>query len=237
MLRLRRLTQLLFVLCACAFISALLSIVIYRVLSMTALPFQDASVINDIKALEDISKLREIAVLLVGVSTELRTSGDTLAKWGLGFVLIWSAILGAITSAIYRQIRKVQNVVEMQLAETENLFDLALAGKLELWKVFWGGYVALSFVSMAAFAGIVKLLLPTGADTQSSFLLSVLVGPIVLAIPIAIYLCCATLVWRSASNTSSPLWHYTAKAVVIVCTVLPLLKSVYITGVILKLYG
>lgn len=237
MLRLRRLTQLLIVLCMAAFISALLSFAFHRVLSMSAMPFPSTTLINDLQALEDIGKLREVAILLVRATAEVRTGGEMLVQWGLGFVLVWSLILGVITAAVYRQIGKVQSATEIKEAEKESLLDRACAGKLELWKVFWGGYISLSCVLTVAAVGVFQLLRNIGSDTQASFLLNALVGPIVLAIPMAIYFCCAALVWRSAPNTTSPLWGYAARSAVIVLTVVPLLKCIYSASVFLKLFS
>jgi prepilin signal peptidase PulO-like enzyme (type II secretory pathway) len=157
MLRIRRLTQLLIALCASAFLSALISFAIYRFLSMTALPLSGSSIVDDIRNLEDIGKLKEFTVLLISAAFDLRESGATLAKWGLGFVLVWSFILGTVALATYCQICKAS--IAPAYPEVENFIDRALAGKLELWKVFWGGYVALSLLLFFISGSILKLLL------------------------------------------------------------------------------
>ena len=107
MLRIRRLTQLLIALCVSAFLSALISIVIYRVLSMTALPLSGPNIVNDIRGIEDINKLREVTIAFLSAAFDLRESGATSVKWSLGFVLIWSTILGSVAVVTYRQICKV----------------------------------------------------------------------------------------------------------------------------------
>jgi hypothetical protein len=105
-LRVRRLVQLMIALCASALLSALISLVFYRILSLTSLPLSESNMANDIRGIEDIGKLKELAVALIGVSIELRNSGETLTKWGLGFVLVWSTILGTVALTTYREITK-----------------------------------------------------------------------------------------------------------------------------------
>jgi hypothetical protein len=237
MLRIRRLTQLLIALCASAFLSALISLVIYRVLSMTVLPLSGQDIVNDIRSIEDINKLKEVTVTFLNAAFDLRDSGVISVKWGLGFVLVWSAVIGSVAFATYRQICRVSIAPDALSPEVENFVDRALAGSLELWKVFWGGYVAVSLLLLMTSGGILKFLTQIGSGSKSLFLFNVLAGPIALSIPITIYLLCALLVWRSASNTSSVAWHYLAKAVVVACTVVPLIKGIYVTSTILLAFG
>lgn len=233
MLCIRRLTQLLIALCASAFLSALISFGIYHVLSITALPSSSSQsdFVNAINSVEDIKKLKESIFVFINAAFDLREKGASLVKWGLGFVLVWSLILGSVALATYRQICKHSSTPTPP--EVENFIDLALSGKLELWKVFWGGYVALSALVFLISGGVLQWLVPTGS-TKSSFLFNVLVGPIALSIPATIYLFSALLVWKSAPNTSSVAWHYLAKTVVIVNTVIPLLKSIMVASAILR---
>ena len=232
MLRIRRLIQLLIALCAAAFVSSWISFVIYRVLSMTALPLSGSNIANDVGKIEDIARLKEVTIALFGVASELRDSGALLAKWGLGFVLAWSIILGATALVAYREVCKTS--IASTRPEVENFVDLALAGKLELWKVFWGGYVVLSLLLFLVSGSVLKLLTQVGSATNSLFLLNAIAGPIALSIPITIYLLSALLVWRSAANTSSVAWHYLAKAVVIIVTIFPLIRSIIATSAFLR---
>lgn len=230
-LRVRRLVQLMIALCASAFLSALISFALYRILSLTALPLSGSNIANDIQSINDIGKLKELSVAFVGLSTELRNSGETLTKWGLGFVLVWSTILGTVALTTYREITKASKApIEPAV---ENVFDRALAGKLELWKVFWGGYVALSLLLFFIFIVTAHLFTQVEA-IKSSFLFNALACPIALSIPYTFYLLCALLVWRSASNTSSVVWCYLAKAFVIVFTAFPIIRSVYAVSVALR---
>jgi hypothetical protein len=232
MLRIRRLTQLLIALCASAFVSAWISFAFYRVLSMTALPLAGIDIANDIGNVDDIATLKEVTIALYSVASELRDSGALLAKWGLGFVLVWSIILGTLSLVTYREVCKTSLVPTHP--EIENFIDRALAGKLELWKVFWGGYVALSLLLFFISGSVLKFLTQVGSATNSLFLLNAIAGPIALSVPITIYLLSALLVWKSAANTFSIAWHYLAKAVVIVVTIVPLIRSVIATNAFLR---
>lgn len=225
MLRLRRLLQLLIAMCSTAFLSALISLLIYRVYSMTALSSSGSDILNGLKEIHDIDKLREISSVLVRAGYELRDSSAFLVNWGLGFVLIWSFILGLAAVATYRQARKV--LVAPDAAEPESIIDQALAGKLALVKIFWGGYVALSLLLFFLTSAALKLL-PTMEGDGTSLLINLLVAPIVLSIPVTMQWACAILVWRCASNASSLVWNYLAKLVVIAATVIPLIKGIYI---------
>jgi hypothetical protein len=232
MLRIRRLTQLLIALCASAFVSALISFVIYRVLCMTVLPLSGSDIVNGIRSVEDIAKVKETTIVFISAAYQLRDNGASLAKWGLGFVLVWSIILGTLALVTYREVCKAS--IAPAHPEAENFIDRALAGKLELWKVFWGGYVALSLLLFFIFGSVLKLLTQVGSATSSLFLLNVIAGPIALSVPITIYLLSALLVWQSASNTSSAAWRYLAKAVVIVVTIVPLIRGIIAISAVLQ---
>lgn len=225
MLRLRRLTQLMMALCVSAFLSALISLIIYRVLSMTAMPIQSIELTNGIQEIQDIERLRGFTLALIRSGIDLRDGGATLANWGLGFVLIWSSILGLVAFVTYRQACKVLDTPDVP--ETGNFIDKALSGKLELTKIFWRGYVTVSLL-LALISDAILKFLPAFTVNESSFLITALIAPIAMAIPATIYLTCAFLVWRCASNTSSIWWSYLARLVVIFVTVLPLIKGVYL---------
>ena len=218
MLRLRRQIQLMIALCVAAFLSALISLIIYRVLAMTMVSTDYVEITNGLREIQDIEPLRKIALTLVQAGVELREAGSTLALWGLGFVLIWSLILGLTAFASYRQACKVGVGSDAPVAES--IIDLALAGKLALVKMFWGGYVSLLLLFWLISFAIFQFL-PLFKTSDISFLTIALFAPIALAIPATIKLSCAILVWRCAANTSSVMWGYLAKLAVLTFTVIP----------------
>lgn len=218
MLRLRRLSQLMIALCATAFLSALASLIIYRVLAMTSISTDHVEITNGLREIQDIEPLRKIALTLVQAGVELREAGSTLALWGLGFVLIWSLILGLTAFASYRQACKVG--VGIDAPEAENIIDQALAGKLALVKMFWSGYVTLLLLFWLISFAIFQFL-PLFKTSDISFLTIALFVPIALAVPAIMQLSCAILVWRCSANTSSVMWGYLAKLAVLTLTVIP----------------
>jgi len=224
MLRIRRLTQLLIALCACAFISALVSLVIYRVLSMTHAATITPEILADISNINDIEVIKKFILPFVAAANELRAGADLLASWGLLFVLIWASLLGFVTLVLYRQVTST-SLAEVNAID-ENLIDRALAGKLELWKIFWGLYVALSLALGLLFSELVTILVSAGSF-GSHGVASLIAVPIVLAIPTTLHIISAILVWQSAKNTSRIYWTYLARAAVIAFTIFPIFRGVY----------
>ena len=224
MLRIRRLTQLLIALCACAFISALISLVIYRVLSMTHATTITPEILADVSNINDIEVIKKFILPFVAAANELRAGADLLASWGLLFVLIWASLLGLVTIILYRQITST-SLAEVNAID-ENLIDRALAGKLELWKIFWGLYVTMSLVLGFIFSELVTRLV-NASSLATHGVASLIAVPIVLAIPTTLHIISAILVWQSAKNTSRIYWTYLARAAVIAFTIFPIFRGVY----------
>ncbi len=222
MLRIRRLTQLLLALCACAFISACISLGIYRFFSIQTGRKITPEILAEISNINDINVIKSFFLPFVAAATELRDSADQLAGWGLSFVLIWACLLGFVAIALYRQITMTQSTeIHVQF---ENSLDRALAGKLELWKIFWGGYVvfllAMQLISNKLFALLTSII-----DVHG--LTSLITVPIAIAIPVTLHFIAAILVWQSAKNTSRVVWTYLARLVVVAFTVLPSSIGIY----------
>jgi hypothetical protein len=224
MLRIRRLTQLLMALCACAFISALISLVIYRVLSMTHAATISPDVLADISNINDIEVLKQILLPFIAAADELRTGADLLASWGLSFVLIWASLLGFVTLVLYRQVTST-SLAEVNAID-ENVIDRALAGKLELWKIFWALYVTLS-LALGLIFGELATILVNASSLATHGVASLIAVPIVLAIPTTLHIISAILVWQSAKNTSRIYWTYLARAAVIAFTIFPIFRGIY----------
>jgi hypothetical protein len=224
MLRIRRLTQLLIALCACAFISALISLVIYRVLSMTHAATISPEILADISNIKDIEVVKKILLAFIAAANELRTGADLLASWGLSFVLIWASLLGFVAIILYRQITTSQQA-EVD-TRNESMIDRALAGKLELWKIFWGLYVTLSLALGLIFSALVTILV-SASSLATHGVASLIAVPIALAIPSTLHFISAILVWQSAKNTTRIYWAYLARAAVIAFTIFPIFRGIY----------
>lgn len=223
MLRIRRLTQLLLALCACAFISALMSLGLYRLFAIKAVNQLSPEMLAEISNIQDINVIKSFFLPFVTLATELRDSADQLAGWGLSFVIIWASLIGFVAIALYRQIITTQQI-EIN-PQTENTIDRAFAGKIELWKIFWGVYVilllAMQLIASKLFATFTELISLYGTA-------SLILMPIGLAIPVTMHLLAALLVWKSATNTSHRFWTYLARTVVLAVTVLPSIRGIYI---------
>jgi hypothetical protein len=211
-------------LCACAFISALISLVIYRVLSMTHAATISPDVLADISNINDIEVLKQILLPFIAAADELRTGADLLASWGLSFVLIWASLLGFVTLVLYRQVTST-SLAEVNAID-ENVIDRALAGKLELWKIFWALYVTLSLALGFIFSELVTILV-NASSLATHGVASLIAVPIVLAIPTTLHIISALLVWQSAKNTSRIYWTHLARAAVIAFTIFPIFSGVY----------
>lgn len=223
MLRIRRLTQLLLALCACAFISALMSLGLYRLFAIKAVNQLSPEMLAEISNIQDINVIKSFFLPFVTLATELRDSADRLAGWGLSFVIIWASLIGFVAIALYRQIITTQQIETNP--QTENTIDRAFAGKIELWKIFWGVYVilllAMQLIASKLFATFTELISLYGTA-------SLILIPIGLAIPVTMHLLAALLVWKSATNTSHRFWTYLARTVVLAVTVLPSIRGIYI---------
>ncbi|WP_395007271.1 hypothetical protein [Undibacterium sp.] len=181
-------------------------------------------VLTDISNTNDIEVLKQILLPFLAAAHELRTGADLLASWGLSFVLIWAALLGSVTIILYRQITSTSQT-EVNAID-ESMVDLALAGRLDLWKIFWGLYVTLSLALGFIFSELVTILVSAGSF-GSHGVASLIAVPIVLAIPTTLHVISAILVWQSAKNTSRIYWTYLARAAVIAFTIFPIFRGVY----------
>ena len=181
-------------------------------------------ILADISNINDIEVIKKFILPFVAAANELRAGADLLASWGLLFVLIWASLLGFVTLVLYRQVTST-SLAEVNAID-ENLIDRALAGKLELWKIFWGLYVALSLALGLLFSELVTILVSAGSF-GSHGVASLIAVPIVLAIPTTLHIISAILVWQSAKNTSRIYWTYLARAAVIAFTIFPIFRGVY----------
>lgn len=222
MLRAKRIGQLQIALCLWAFMSAYLSLVIFRVLERVALPVSVNNLARAISDNQDIETVRTVCVQVLDASSELRDNGIFLAYWGLGFALLWSCILGITAVFHHRQLRRSH--LPHQQAESENVVDLALMGKLELWKAFWGFFVGLTFASALVIYGAGSLLLKSGA-LESFRQVTLVVFPIVGAVPMTLVCVSALAAWRCAPNTSRVVWRVLARTTIATWASYSLIKS------------
>ena len=181
-------------------------------------------ILADISNINDIEVIKKFILPFVAAANELHAGADLLASWGLLFVLIWASLLGFVTLVLYRQVTS-RSLAEVNAID-ENLIDRALAGKLELWKIFWSLYVTLS-LALGLIFGELATILVNASSLATHGVASLIAVPIVLAIPTTLHVISAILVWQSAKNTSRIYWTYLARAAVIAFTIFPIFRGIY----------
>ncbi len=222
MLSTKRASHILIAVSAWAFVSAVASLLIVKVVYMTALPTSLPNLTSDINSIQDLAALKKISVLLVGSVAAQREAGWLLVSWGLWFVATWSAIFGLASAFLYRQLA-VTNVAEDSRSK-ETILDLALAGKLELWKAFWGLYIALPLAATLVVYGLIAFL-KSSQVVEPTKVVDLILTPMAYSAVLVIFWGGAIVAWRCSANTSRAAWRYLARIAIVLYTVVPLAKS------------
>jgi hypothetical protein len=230
MLRTRRIVQLQTALCLWAFLSAYIAFVFHRILEAVALPRVMTNLASGIAGLQEIDTVKKVCVLVVEGSVDVRDNGAFLAALGLGFVMALSVIVCATAGLLYRELQRSKD--SRETSETENTVDLALSGRLALWKTFWGFYVGVSLLSALAINGAASLLMKHGAFEDSRWL-NFVAMPVAMAIPLTLSFISAYAVWRCAPNTERAVWRYLARIAVVLFSGVPVIQSLGAFGFIL----
>lgn len=217
----RRLSQILVALSAWFFVAALFSLVIVRILSFAALPNSLANLSNDIRNLQDINTLKEVCVLLVDGARDQRESSWTLVVWGFGFVASWSAIFGIVSLRLFSKL-SIQGSVAMPA--DASFFDDAIDGEVELWKAFWGVYIALPLI-VAAFVGGCVFLLKKLYVADPFNALFLVVSSLAFSAVVVTSWWGAAIAWRCSRNTSHMMWHYLARIAIVFYTCIPAITA------------
>ena len=222
MLAAKRASQILLALSAWAFVSAALSLLLIKTVYVTALPVSLPGLASDINTIQDLAALRKISILLVNSVSAQKEAGWLIVSWGLWFVAVWSAMFAVASSFLYR--RLVVSEISEKPQLTAHFLDLALAGKLELWKAFWGLYIALPVaVSFVAF-GLISLLKRTHV-VEPAQVADLILTPLAYSAVLVIFFGAAIIAWRCSANTSRTTWRYLAKIAIVLYTAVPLIKS------------
>ncbi len=223
----KRASQILIALSAWAFVSAIASLLIFKIVYISALPTSLPNLTNDINNIQDFVVLKKISLLLAESVTTQKETGWLIASWGLWFVATWSAIFGVTTMLLYRQLTKT-NPTEEQCSK-ETILDLALTGKLELWKAFWVFYIALPAVASLTVYQILAILRRTHV-IEPTKVADLILTPLAYSAVLVIFLGAAIVVWRCSTNTPSITWRYLVRGSIILFTVIPLAKSAILLG-------
>ena len=230
----RRISLLMVAFSAWMFIAAVWSLMMTKVLlSASAVRVaQSSDIRNGIARIDDIETLRKICLAVLDSSHATEQVSWLLLSWGVGFVLVCSAVFGITAYCLQRQLGVVEAATSASGAA--RLFDAAFAGKLESWKAFWGGYVFLPFLAMIVIGGSWFLMKSHGLIEKTG-VVETLGTPLVASAISVIYLAGAIAAWRCASNARL-VWKYLARAAILFFTVLPLGRSLGIISWVLTRY-
>jgi hypothetical protein len=207
-----------------ALASALLSLLIAKVLYFTALPSSLPNLSSDLNSLQDLAALKKICVLLVDGAAAQKEAGWLLVSWGLWFIATWSFIVGLTAVVLHR--RLVSSTTTESSPPNESIVDLALSGKLELWKAFWGFYIVLPYVATLVILGPLALLNYLHVVEQTT-VVELVVVPLAIAAVLVVFYASAVVAWRCSGNTSRVVWRYLARIAIVLYTGVPLAKAAF----------
>lgn len=218
----QRASLLLVALSAWAIMSAVASLLIINVLQTAASPMSFSTLTSDINNIQDMAALKKIALLMVGAVAAQKEAGTLLVSWGLWFVATWSAIFGLASAYLYRQLAAA-NVADIPRSN-ETILDLALAGKLELWKAFWGMYIALPLAVMIVAFGLMAFL-KRAHIVEPAKVADLIVTPMAYSAVLVVFWGASIIAWRCSVNTSRTAWSLLARIAIVLFTVAPAAKS------------
>lgn len=229
MLRAKHIVHLQTALCLWALISAYFSLVIYRVLAEIAIPRSMSNLANGLASVQDFETVKRVCVAMVDASIGVRDNGTVLAWWGLVFVCGWSLIMGVTAALLYRQVQSGGDQPMPPVADT--VVDRALAGKIELWKAYWGLHVGLTLVLGLLINGLLGLW-PRDGGSAPMRVFNLVIWPIIIALPATVFLLTAFAVWRCAANTSHVAWQVLARVAIAISVLMAVAKSFVAFGVL-----
>lgn len=224
MLSTRRLSHILVALSVWALASALLSLLVVKVLYFTQLPSLAPSLSSDLNSVQDLAVLKKVCVLLVDTAAAQKEAGWLLVSWGLWFIATWSFIVGLTAVVLHR--RLANSTTTESSPPNESIVDLALSGKLELWKAFWGFYIVLPYVATLVILGPLALLKYLHVVEQTT-VVELVVIPLAISAVLVIFYGSAVVAWRCSRNTSRAAWRYLARIAIVLYTGVPLVKAAF----------
>ena len=230
----KRASQILVALSAWALMSVLMSMVIIKIIVLVGGPSLHSNLTSDIQNIQDLATLKKICVLLVDGAAAQKQAGWLLVSWGLWFVATWAAIFGMASVYLYRQLNSSKEAETYP--PTETMLDLAIDGKLALWKAFWGLYIVLPYVAALVIYGLVALLKHFHV-IEPAKVADLIVTPLAYSAIFVIWLGAAVVAWRCSGNTSRAVWRYLARTTIVLLTGVPIVKAVVLLSYYLARYG
>jgi|GEM_PF-2446911 hypothetical protein len=225
MTTLKRTNQLLIFLSAWFFVTAIVSLIIIRILYLSELPASLNHVSADIKNIQDLVTIKKVCVIALDYAYSQKDFNWLLINWALSFVALWAVTFGTVLVYFQKKLHQY-NAVEHSL-QSESIIDLAIAGKLPLWKAFWGVFIGLSYgLSFAIYAFLSSL--NRLHIIESAKVSDLIITPLAYSLILVTYLFTADIAWRCSRNSANNFWHYLTRAVILLLIVVPLIKIMLI---------
>jgi hypothetical protein len=222
MSNLKRTNQLLILLSAWFFVAAIVSLIIIRILYLSGLPASFNHLSTDIKNIQDLATLKNACVIALDYAFSQKDFNWLLINWALSFVAIWTVIFGTALVYFQKQLSHF-NAVEYALP-IESTLELAITGKLPLCKAFWGVFIGFSY-GLSFTIYILLFSLKHLHFIEPAKVSDLIITPLAYSLILVVYLFTADIAWRCSRNSKNNIWHYLARAAILVLIVVPLIKT------------
>lgn len=225
MTTLKRASLFLSLISAWFFVSAIVSLIMVRTLYLTELPSHFNNLSEDIKRIQDLVMLKNVCVAALNYAGSQKDFSWILVKWAFSFVATWTVIFTTALIYLKRQLNTFKQAE--YTTQVKSTLDLAIDGKLPLWKAFWGIFIGLSYVlSITIYALLysVKYFHIVELGKVPYLILTTLV----YSLTSVIWLFTADIAWRCSRNSTNNTWHYLSRAAILLIIVVPLIKCMFL---------
>ena len=206
-------------------VSAIVSLIMVRTLYLTELPSSIHNLPTQINAIQDLTLLKNVCVAAINYASSQKEFSWVLAKWSFSFVAVWTVIF--IIGLVF--LKKQLNIfkqVEFP-SQLESPFDLAISGKLPLWKAFWVVFIGLSY-GLAITIYVLLYSLRQFHLIDSGKVPDLILMTLAYSLMFVICLFTADIAWRCSRNSTNNIWHYLSRVAILLIIVLPLIKGMFL---------
>lgn len=207
------------------FVSAIVSLIMVRILYLTELPSSINNLPTEINAIQDLSLLKNVCVAAINYAGSQKEFSWVLAKWAFSFVAVWTVIFMIGLVCLKKQLNTFKQV-ELP-SQLESPLDLAISGKLPLWKAFWVVFIGLSY-GLTITIYVLLYSLRKFHLIDSGKVPDLVLMTLAYSLTFVICLFSADIAWRSSRNSTNNMWHYLARTVILLLIVVPLIKGMFL---------
>ena len=208
-------------------VSAIVSLIMIRTLYLTELP-SSISIHNlptEINAIQELTLLKNVCVAAINYAGSQKEFNWVLAKWAFSFIAVWTVIFIIGLVCLKKQLNTFKQV-EFP-SQLESPLDLAISGKLPLWKAFWMVFIGFSYgLSIIIYFSLYSLkhfhLIESGKVPE------LILTTLAYSLTLTIWLFSADIAWRCSRNSTKYIWHYLSRAAIFLITVVPLIKGMFL---------